>query len=312
MKRSVGRTSRRRTAVVIAALIPLAAACSSGGDGADEASAGAEASDASGEQVDGDVVTRNPSQAEQTEGVDGEQAEQSGAGGAGDGDGDTATSSSTTGGGTDDTASSTGGTSDASTTGDSTTGDSTTGTTGGSAGASTTGGETGGSADGETTTGDPSLVDEIPLDEIESIEDTSGLIIADVPTSWIEVDGSPIGDKRALRASPDLAAFAGGYATEGILLEAIDVPSGTANWQAVLDGATAEATGAGCSLTTEVPYDDGIYVGSERRFDCAAGVDVSLFAGTNEDDSSEWLMKLIVSDGDEPTRQLIFQSFLLD
>lgn len=162
-----------------------------------------------------------------------------------------------------------------------------------------------------TTDADPGSSD---VAAVEVVDDSETISVA-VPTTWTDVNGAPDGELRQLIAAPDAAAFLAAFDSPGVILVAGDAPAGNGGDAGIagLDGLSGAVEGDGCVLAAEVPYDDGVYTGTERTYGCPGTDAVARFAGgTNSDGSLFWLLGVVYEPADTDTWTLITESFLVD
>lgn len=111
-----------------------------------------------------------------------------------------------------------------------------------------------------------------PYDTYVTVIDDTGRISVDVPTDWVDVDGTPVtvsGTTVAdIRASSDLAAFASTWTTPGVIVSAGDVPGVTP--EQILDDERT-TLGSTCTFQGREPYTDGLYVGSFDTYTACGG-----------------------------------------
>lgn len=149
-----------------------------------------------------------------------------------------------------------------------------------------------------------------PTEAIEITDDT-GRITMEVPGSWTDIVRSPQGAVSRLAAAPDFEAFDTTFAADGAFVLAVDVTDPEA-WRQIFDEAVEGLSTDGCTLTEEVPYDDGVYRGAEGRFDCGVpGKTLDLFGGRDEDGSIAVVGQVVRPVGDTTTRDLVVESFLI-
>ncbi len=130
-----------------------------------------------------------------------------------------------------------------------------------------------------------------------------------VPAGWTETDEPVRSGRSQFVVSPDIAAFSelvapgvlvlrgeGGFRDGGFVGRVLEFES--------------DLLEVGCVAVDKDDYDDGIYNGQERTFECGTdGLDVRLFGGTTADESL-YAMVLLVHPSDEPgIRQLIVDTF---
>lgn len=147
------------------------------------------------------------------------------------------------------------------------------------------------------------------------VVDNSETISVTVPSTWTDVNGAPDGELRQLIAAPDNAAFLAGFDSPGVILVAGDAPAGNGGDAGIagLDGLSAAVEGDGCALAAEVPYDDGVYTGTERTYGCPGTDAIARFAGgTNSEGNVFWLLGVVYEPANADTWTLVTESFLVD
>lgn len=150
----------------------------------------------------------------------------------------------------------------------------------------------------------------IPADPVEITDDT-GRITMTVPGEWTDIVRSPQGDVSRLAAAPDFEAFDTTFGADGGFLLAVDVSDPDA-WRSAFDDAVGDLVSDGCVPVEEKPYDDGVYVGVEGRFDCGApGKTLDLFAGRDDVGSLAVLGQIVRPADDTTARDIIVGSILI-
>ncbi len=149
-------------------------------------------------------------------------------------------------------------------------------------------------------------VEPVPGSPVTNVGET---ITMAVPADWTETDEFVNNGRDTLAVAPDLAAFSdvtapgvlvlrgeGGFRDGGFVGRVLDFQS--------------DLEEMGCVFLDEIAYDDGVYVGQERLFDCGTdGLEVRLLGGTTADESL-YAMAFMVYPSDEPgVRQLIVDTF---
>jgi hypothetical protein len=163
----------------------------------------------------------------------------------------------------------------------------------------------------------PTTVADVGADEGGAVvvTDDSETISVSVPSTWTVVDGAPDDDLRQLVVAPDIEAFLAGFDSPGVIIVAGDAPSGNGAeaGAAGLDGLASTIEAEGCVLGETLPYDDGVYTGTENIYSCPGTDVVARFAGgSNFDGSIFWLLGVVHSPSEADVWDLITDSFLVD
>ena len=156
------------------------------------------------------------------------------------------------------------------------------------------------------------LVD--PGDPVEpsdgaSITNAASNITVAVPADWNETDETLQDGREVLAASSDLEGFFG-LTTPGVLVIRGEGGLRDGGFGGRVFELQASLEEGGCTLVGDRDYDDGVYVGFERIFDCGTdGIDVRLLGGTTADETL-YATVLLVNPVDDPgIRELIVTTF---
>lgn len=152
-----------------------------------------------------------------------------------------------------------------------------------------------------------------PSEPVEAVPGTpinndGSTILLETPVDWTQIEELG-GDYPQLVAAPDTAAF---FALEGPGVLVLRGEGGFRDGGFVGRVLTfqSDLEEAGCTQVDELSYDDGVYNGQERVFECAVeGLDVRILGGT-EADESLYAMVLLIHPSDQlGIRELIVATF---
>jgi serine protease Do len=166
--------------------------------------------------------------------------------------------------------------------------------------------ETGGSLSGGTE-----------YTEYTEVTDDSGAISVQVPTSWAQVDGTPItlddGTTIAnISAAPDLQAFYSNWTSPGLSLSGAGPEVGT-DVNELLATITSNAA-EGCTETPPQDYDDGLYTGLIQVFtDCGGTGAVVLAIAAQPADGSFTALAIIqlATEADIAVADKVVETFVI-
>ena len=138
-----------------------------------------------------------------------------------------------------------------------------------------------------------------------------GALTADVPASWVEVDGAPDGELRQLAAAPALQAFNDGFTEPGMFLLS-GASAAPDSWIAALDSTVQSSQAAGCSVVETLEYDDGVYTGTEQVLNCgSAETETRVIGGRDEAGELFFLLGIIFPSDQIEIRDTIVQTFFI-
>lgn len=144
------------------------------------------------------------------------------------------------------------------------------------------------------------------------IENDTGELRLDVPSTWTDVTGAPEGVLQQVAAAPNLQAFLDSYTQPGVLLITGDATTPEA-WRDGLSATVGIALEDGCVINDTAEYDDGVYTGEENLLSCGDPAAVAhLIGGRNETGSLFFLLAIVRPTSDPAVRDRIVQSFFID
>lgn len=134
------------------------------------------------------------------------------------------------------------------------------------------GGKTGGSNGGKGTVEDYTVV-----------TDDSGVISAEVPSNWDEVDGSSFTDDAGnpfygVMASPDLAGFQNDWNTPGVAIYASSTAVSADAPQVLIDAMTSSMSADGCVQASADAFEDGMHTGLFSYWTGCGGTETAAIA----------------------------------
>ena len=111
------------------------------------------------------------------------------------------------------------------------------------------------------------------------VNDDSGSVSVEVPSSWSSVDGTPItlddGTQwKNVTAATDFAAYSERWDVPGVSITAASADAVGTDVGAILSAYTESALGA-CADDGQVPYDDGLYTGLVQYLSACGGTAAS-------------------------------------
>ena len=161
--------------------------------------------------------------------------------------------------------------------------------------------------------------------EYTTISDDSGLLLVEVPTTWSDIDGSIWGDASdplglAVRAAPDLQAWADTWTTPGIFFGAsVDILEGLTDAERlampddVLDLDSFDYS-ASCAYDGRFEYSDPVYAGKYDLWtDCDGSGSIYVVLAVLPEDLSYFVLVnvLAVTEADLDALDRILNSFIV-
>ncbi|MFN3257667.1 MAG: hypothetical protein ACE37B_18445 [Ilumatobacter sp.] len=142
-----------------------------------------------------------------------------------------------------------------------------------------------------------------------AIANDASTITLSVPADWVQTEESLESGRDQLVASSNIDTFYG-LATPGVLVLRGEGGFRDGGFVGRVLEFEADLLEIGCQLLDQVDYDDGLYIGQERTYDCGTeGLDVRLLGGTTADESLYAMVMLIHPTNEPGIRQLIVDTF---
>jgi serine protease Do len=133
------------------------------------------------------------------------------------------------------------------------------------------------------------------VDDYALVTDDSGVISAEVPANWSEVDGSGYTDDAGnpfygVMASPDLAGFQTSWNTPGVAIYASSTAVSADAPQRLIDAMTSSMSADGCVQESADTFEDGMHTGLFSYWTGCGGTQTAAIAVAANSNDGEYVI----------------------